>query len=53
MVALATTYAFIVVNMCLVILVIVYGVLGAVGVAWTCHATAAQVRYLIVYLKAR
>ena len=51
--ALAATYAFVVVNMCLVILVIVDGILGAVGVAWTCHTTTTQVRYLIVYLKAR
>ena len=49
----AAAYALVVVNVGLVVLVVVYGILGAVGVAWTCDTSAAQIRYLVVDFYAR
>ena len=49
----ATTYALVMVNVCFVILVVVYGILGTVGVAWACDASTAQIRYLVVDFHAR
>ena len=38
----AAAYALVVVNVGLVVLVVVYGILGTVGVAWACDASTMQ-----------
>ena len=50
--ALSATDAFVVVDVRLTLLVIVYRILGAVCVTWPCNASAAEVRHLVVYLYA-